>query len=111
MTEDMASEFGNRLRELREAAGLTQRQLAEQAGLHLQGVVKLERGEREPAWSTLLALAKALGVSVAAFAEKATTQATKRSRGRPPKVAASTPRTGVREAEAKAKKTRQRNGS
>jgi transcriptional regulator with XRE-family HTH domain len=88
MSEALASDFGPRLRELREAAGWTQAQLAERAGLHAQGVVKLERGEREPAWSTLLALAAALGVSVAAFAEKPTTRYVIRGPGRPPKARA-----------------------
>jgi transcriptional regulator with XRE-family HTH domain len=59
--------FGGRLRELREAAGLSQQELADKAGMHRQGVHKLEAGEREPAWGSVLALAKALGVSVAAF--------------------------------------------
>jgi transcriptional regulator with XRE-family HTH domain len=62
-------EFGLRLRALRARAGLTQRQLAEMAGLHRQGIVKLERGEREPAWSTLLALANALKVGLQDFAD------------------------------------------
>ena len=61
--------FGARVRELREAAGLSQQALADLAGMHRQGVHKLEAGEREPAWGSVLALAKALGVSVAAFEE------------------------------------------
>jgi transcriptional regulator with XRE-family HTH domain len=52
---------------LRIQAGLTQTQLAEKAGLHLHGLTKLEQGDREPAWSTVLDLAKALGVEVGAF--------------------------------------------
>lgn len=48
---------------------MTQAQLAEAAGLHLHGVVKLERGEREPAWATVVKLAEALDVSVEAFVE------------------------------------------
>src|SRR5262245_54646362 len=67
MADDRGRNFGPRLRELRERAGLTQVQLAERAGLHPQGVVKLERGEREPAWGTVLALMEALGVSCDAF--------------------------------------------
>ena len=51
--------FNQRLKELREAAGLTQAQLAERAGLHRMGVAKLEQGQREPAWPTLQALASA----------------------------------------------------
>jgi transcriptional regulator with XRE-family HTH domain len=59
--------FATRLRELRESAGLTQRELAERSGLHLGGLTKLEQGDREPAWSTVLDLAGALGVEVSAF--------------------------------------------
>ena len=61
--------FNQRLKELREAAGLTQAQLAERAGLHRMGGAKLEQGQREPAWPTLQALASALGVGVDAFSE------------------------------------------
>ena len=55
--------FAARLRELRESAGLTQRELAEKSGLHLGGLTKIEHGDREPAWSTVLDLAGALGVA------------------------------------------------
>jgi transcriptional regulator with XRE-family HTH domain len=60
--------FAARLKALREARGLTQKQLAERADLHLGAVFKLEQGKREPAWSTVLALAEALGVDCRAFA-------------------------------------------
>jgi transcriptional regulator with XRE-family HTH domain len=59
--------FARRLRELREAAGLTQVQLAQAAGLHRQGIAKLEGGERAPAWDTVQKLAAALGVDCTAF--------------------------------------------
>lgn len=59
--------FGARLRALREAAGLTQAELAEQAGMLSSVLARLERGEREPQWSTVLALASALDVSTDAF--------------------------------------------
>jgi transcriptional regulator with XRE-family HTH domain len=87
MTQNDVPSFGPRLRELRESAGLTQSQLAERAGLHPQGVVKLERGEREPAWATAVALARALGVDLNAFLEDAAT-VPEPKRGRPPKVSA-----------------------
>jgi transcriptional regulator with XRE-family HTH domain len=64
---DVVEAFGARLKELREAAGLTQVQLAEKAELHPQGIIKLERGERKPAWETVIALAKALDVTCDAF--------------------------------------------
>jgi transcriptional regulator with XRE-family HTH domain len=76
--------FARRLRQLRDAAGLTQAQLAEKAGLHRQGVAKLETGEREPAWGTVQALAKALGVSCSSFENGEVEEAeTSRPRGRP----------------------------
>lgn len=59
--------FGERLKQLRKAAGLTQAQLAERTGMHVMGVSKLERGQYEPSWPAVKALAKALGVSLAAF--------------------------------------------
>jgi transcriptional regulator with XRE-family HTH domain len=82
--------FGPRLKELREAVGLTQSQLAERAGLHRQGIVKLERGEREPAWGTVLALMDALGVSCQAFLEEPGPQAEAKP-GRPRKAGGDPP--------------------
>ena len=61
--------FASHLRALREKAGLTQLQLAERAGMHLRGITKLEQGDREPAWVTVLTLSKALGVSCEEFAQ------------------------------------------
>jgi transcriptional regulator with XRE-family HTH domain len=56
------SEFGARLRQLREAGGLTQKELAEKAGLTAQAVSALERGHRrQPYPHTVRALAAALG--------------------------------------------------
>jgi transcriptional regulator with XRE-family HTH domain len=80
--------FARRLRQLRDAAGLTQGQLAEKAGLHRQGIAKLEMGDREPAWGTVQALAKALGVTCSAFEEAdAETAKPSKPRGRPKKGA------------------------
>jgi transcriptional regulator with XRE-family HTH domain len=59
--------FAGRLRELREAAGLTQTQLADKAGMKLGGVQNLEQGRTYPTWPTVLALAEALGVTCEAF--------------------------------------------
>jgi predicted ATPase/DNA-binding CsgD family transcriptional regulator/DNA-binding XRE family transcriptional regulator len=62
--------FGEQLRTLREAAGLTQEELAERAGLTARGVGALERGDRRrPYPHTVRALATALGLSEAAGAE------------------------------------------
>src|SRR3712207_3767302 len=56
--------FGSRLRRLREAAGLTQEELASKAGLSARAVSVLERGERKrPYPHTVRSLAEALGLS------------------------------------------------
>ena len=59
--------FAGRLRELREAAGLTQGTLAERAGMNRFGVAKLEQGVTRPSWETVIALCKALGVGCDEF--------------------------------------------
>jgi DNA-binding XRE family transcriptional regulator len=59
--------FAVRLRELRQAADLSQAKLAERAGLGLSTVVQFESGLREPTFETLLKLAEGLGVELAAF--------------------------------------------
>jgi predicted ATPase/DNA-binding XRE family transcriptional regulator len=56
--------FGERLRRLRDAAGLTQERLAERAGLSANAVAALETGKRRrPHPNTVRALADALGLS------------------------------------------------
>jgi predicted ATPase/transcriptional regulator with XRE-family HTH domain len=60
------SSFGARLKRLREAAGLTQEELAGRAGLTAKAISLLERGERRhPYPHTVRALADALGLSEA----------------------------------------------
>jgi transcriptional regulator with XRE-family HTH domain len=97
--------FGPRLKQLREAAGLTQPQLAERAGLKKAGIANLEQGRTRPHWDTVVALCQALGVDCNAFMQPPTAprepagpgrptkpepaeQAPKRSRGRPRKQSA-----------------------
>ncbi len=53
--------FAAKLRSLRLAAGLTQAELAERAGLHRSHVLKLEAGTVQPSLAKAAALAKALG--------------------------------------------------
>jgi transcriptional regulator with XRE-family HTH domain len=61
----MSSEmgFGERLRQHRLAAGLTQEALAERAGLSVHGIQKLERGVTRPYPDTLRRLLRVLHLS------------------------------------------------
>jgi transcriptional regulator with XRE-family HTH domain len=57
--------LGERVRELREARGITQEALAFDAGIHVNHLSTIERGEANPSFLVLVSLAKVLGVSVA----------------------------------------------
>jgi transcriptional regulator with XRE-family HTH domain len=79
--------FSERLKQLRQARGLTQEGLARAAGVTTSAISKLEQLQIDPSWSTVQQLATALGVSVAAFAEDngdaaATAKPAKRKRGK-----------------------------
>jgi transcriptional regulator with XRE-family HTH domain len=54
--------FGHRVRDLRQARGLSQEELAESAGVHRTYVSSLERGRRNVGLDNILAIAAALGV-------------------------------------------------
>ncbi len=62
--------FAERLKRLRLEAGLTQVELARRSGMHKFGLAKIEQGISSPRWETVLALARALGVSVSAFTDE-----------------------------------------
>ena len=57
--------FGKRVRTLRERLGLSQEQLAEQAGIHRTYVGGVERGERNIGLKNVFRIAKALEITVA----------------------------------------------
>lgn len=57
--------LGERVRELREARGITQETLAFDAGIHVNHLSTIERGEANPSFLVLVSLAKVLGVNVA----------------------------------------------
>lgn len=65
---EIARAFGDRVREERLVAGLTQEQLAEAAGLHPTFISNLERGYRVPTVVTLVKVARGLGVEPAQLA-------------------------------------------
>jgi DNA-binding XRE family transcriptional regulator len=57
-------DFGNKLKFLRERAGISQAQLGEEAGLDRTFISLMERGDRQPSLTTLVKLSNALKVSI-----------------------------------------------
>src|SRR5262245_42019720 len=64
LTEGRYMAFGEELQRLREAAGLSQAELAGRAGLSLRSVQNWEQGHRKPKADALLALSGPLQVPV-----------------------------------------------
>ena len=62
---DVFVRFGERLREVRQRAGVSQEKLADQAGLHRTYVSSVERGKRNISLQNIERLALALGVTMA----------------------------------------------
>ena len=60
-----ATALANGMKRLRRRLGMTQAQLAEAAGLHVQYVSQVERGKRSPSMNSIDDLSKALGVTPA----------------------------------------------
>jgi transcriptional regulator with XRE-family HTH domain len=58
----VVEEFGVRVRKARDSRGWTQEELATRTGLAMVQISRIERGKREVRLTTLLRLAKALGV-------------------------------------------------
>jgi transcriptional regulator with XRE-family HTH domain len=54
--------IGERLKEIRQREVLTQEDLAEKAGVHVQSIIKIENNHVQPYPSTIRKLARALGV-------------------------------------------------
>jgi ribosome-binding protein aMBF1 (putative translation factor) len=63
-TARLAYELGRQVRELRQAHGLSQRQLAERMGTTQSVIARLEAGGSKPSISTLERGAAALGTSI-----------------------------------------------
>ena len=61
--------FCEKLKKLRENAGLSQKQLADRAGVSQKAISFWETGGREPSWSAVQTLAAALGITCEAFAD------------------------------------------
>jgi len=61
--------FGARLREVRLARGLTQRDLADRCGTSVPAISHMERGTKVPNLTTVVRLADALGCRVTKLVE------------------------------------------
>lgn len=63
MAEQARKNFGNNVRKHRKLLGLSQEQLAEEAGLHRTYIGAIERGERNVSLDNIIAIAAALQIS------------------------------------------------
>lgn len=59
----LQKQFGERVRELRLARGLSQEELAFKSGMHRTYLGGVERGERNPSLKNIVAIAEALGIT------------------------------------------------
>ena len=57
-------QFGQRVRELRQAKGLSQEDLAFKSRVHRTYLGGIERGERNPSLKNIAAIAEALGITL-----------------------------------------------
>jgi transcriptional regulator with XRE-family HTH domain len=63
----VAESIGSAIKRVRDAAGLTQSRLAELSEVPQNTISQWENGASEPAWSALMKLARAAGVSCEEF--------------------------------------------
>jgi transcriptional regulator with XRE-family HTH domain len=66
---DILQRFGQKVREKRNALGLSQEAFADKAGLDRTYISGIERGKRNVALRNIEAIAKALGISLAELME------------------------------------------
>lgn len=60
-------ETGKNLKKIREKRGLTQSQVAQMAGIHVNFYARIERGEENPSYETLEKITKALKTKSSEF--------------------------------------------
>lgn len=61
---DMRKKLGERIRELRKSAGITQEELGEKAELNYKFIGELERGQVNVSLDSIVRIAEALGVKI-----------------------------------------------
>ncbi len=59
--------IGQRIKEIRGAAGITQEQLSEKAGINVKYLSSIERGRENPTLSTVIKISQALMVNIDQF--------------------------------------------
>jgi len=79
--EDVMARVGRRIGELREAAGLTQAQVAEELDMTVSNYQRIEHGLQNLSIKTMVRVAAALGVPAAKLLTATSTR--RRGRGRP----------------------------
>ncbi len=78
--------FAEKLRELRDAAGLSEAKLAEASGVPFASLHEYGLGRRKPSFAAAVKIARALGVSCEAFADCEDVAGDDEPRGRPRKA-------------------------
>jgi len=69
MKEQVLLKFGNRIRELRLAKGMSQEELADSAGVHRTYIGMIERAEKNITLSNIKRIADALKVEIGSLFE------------------------------------------
>lgn len=67
--------LGAAIRALRQRSGLSQEDLAAAAGIHTTYLSGIERGRRNPSWTVVGSLSRALGVSLLELVTRAVDEA------------------------------------
>lgn len=70
----MTTDLGELIRELRGARGITRRSLAEQAGVSVSHLEKIESGQRNPGMSTFIKIMVELDVNISLHSKGNTVQ-------------------------------------
>ena len=65
MSDDLTTIYSERIRDMRQARGMSLRELGARAGITPSYAHDIENGRREPSLTTFIAIARALGCSAA----------------------------------------------
>jgi transcriptional regulator with XRE-family HTH domain len=61
----LLKDFGNKLRKLRTAKGYTMEKLSFESEMEISQIYRIEKGKSNPTYTTLISIAKGLGISLA----------------------------------------------